>query len=128
MPPHGGLTSGLLIVDEDGYIAFEQDAGNLFFQLVPARYAHASLILTSNLASSRWAGSQLPPGPQPAESMGGRPEVISTDQTLPGRRRRDSPREPPWRDARVMPFPGGIGVSGGGRERASPDRSASRWT
>lgn len=44
---------GLIIVDEVGYIPFEQDAANLFFQLVSSRYEHASLILTSNL-SSRW--------------------------------------------------------------------------
>lgn len=40
---------GLLVVDEVGYIPFEQDAANLFFQLVSSRYEHASLILTSNL-------------------------------------------------------------------------------
>jgi DNA replication protein DnaC len=45
---------GLIIVDEVGYIPFEQDAANLFFQLVSARYEHASLILTSNLGFSRW--------------------------------------------------------------------------
>ncbi|HEX3899467.1 MAG TPA: IS21-like element helper ATPase IstB, partial [Mycobacteriales bacterium] len=45
---------GLIIVDEVGYIPFEQDAANLFFQLVSSRYEHASLILTSNLAFSRW--------------------------------------------------------------------------
>jgi DNA replication protein DnaC len=42
---------GLIIVDEVGYIPFEQDAANLFFQLVSSRYEHASLILTSNLPS-----------------------------------------------------------------------------
>jgi hypothetical protein len=45
---------GLLIVDKVGYILFEQDAANLFFQLVSSRYEHASLILTSNLPSARW--------------------------------------------------------------------------
>lgn len=40
---------GLIIVDEVGYLPFEQDAANLFFQLVSSRYEHASLILTSNL-------------------------------------------------------------------------------
>jgi len=44
----------LLIVDEVGYIPFEQDAANLFFQLVSTRYEHASLILSSNLPFSRW--------------------------------------------------------------------------
>lgn len=45
---------GLIIVDEVGYIPFEQDAANLFFQLVSSRYEHASLILTSNLSFARW--------------------------------------------------------------------------
>ncbi|MEO6473121.1 MAG: IS21-like element helper ATPase IstB [Aeromicrobium sp.] len=44
----------LLIIDEVGYIPFDQDAANLFFQLVSSRYEHASLILTSNLAFARW--------------------------------------------------------------------------
>ena len=43
---------GLIIVDEVGYLPFEQDAANLFFQLVSSRYEHASLILTSNLPLS----------------------------------------------------------------------------
>ena len=47
---------GLIIVDEVGYIPFEQDAANLFFQLVSSRYEHASLILTSNLPFSSWGG------------------------------------------------------------------------
>src|SRR3954449_2950630 len=46
----------LIIVDEVGYLPFEQDAANLFFQLVSSRYEHASLILTSNLPFSSWAG------------------------------------------------------------------------
>ena len=45
---------GLIIVDEVGYLPFEQDAANLFFQLVSTRYEHASLILSSNLPFSRW--------------------------------------------------------------------------
>ena len=46
----------LIIVDEVGYLPFEQDAANLFFQLVSSRYEHASLILTSNLPFSSWGG------------------------------------------------------------------------
>ena len=46
----------LLIIDEVGYLPFEQDAANLFFQLVSSRYEHASLILTSNLPFSGWGG------------------------------------------------------------------------
>jgi DNA replication protein DnaC len=45
---------GLIIIDEVGYIPFDQDTANLFFQLVSSRYEHASLILTSNLPFSRW--------------------------------------------------------------------------
>ena len=44
----------LIIIDEVGYLPFEQDAANLFFQLVSSRYEHASLILTSNLPFARW--------------------------------------------------------------------------
>ena len=44
----------LIIIDEVGYLPFEQDAANLFFQLVSSRYEHASIILTSNLAFSQW--------------------------------------------------------------------------
>jgi DNA replication protein DnaC len=47
---------GLIVIDEVGYLPFEQDAANLFFQLVSSRYEHASLILTSNLPFSGWAG------------------------------------------------------------------------
>jgi DNA replication protein DnaC len=46
----------LIIIDEVGYLPFEQDAANLFFQLVSSRYEHASLVLTSNLPFSSWAG------------------------------------------------------------------------
>ena len=35
-----------------GYIPFDQDAANLFFQLVSSRYEHALLIMTSNLPFS----------------------------------------------------------------------------
>jgi hypothetical protein len=44
----------LIIVDEVGYIPFEPEAANLFFQLVSSRYEHASIILTSNLPFARW--------------------------------------------------------------------------
>lgn len=45
---------GLIIIDEVGYLPFEPDAANLFFQLVSSRYEHASVILTSNLPFGRW--------------------------------------------------------------------------
>ena len=44
----------LLIIDEVGYIPFEADAANLFFQLVSSRYERASLIVTSNKPFGRW--------------------------------------------------------------------------
>lgn len=44
----------LIIIDEVGYIPFEPEAANLFFQLVSARYERASLIVTSNKAFGRW--------------------------------------------------------------------------
>ncbi len=44
----------LLVIDEVGYIPFEADAANLFFQLISARYEHASVIVTSNKPFSRW--------------------------------------------------------------------------
>ncbi len=47
---------GLIIIDEVGYLPFEQDAATLVFQLVSSRYEHASLILTSNLPFSGWGG------------------------------------------------------------------------
>ena len=37
-----------------GYIPFEPEAANLFFQLVSSRYERASLIVTSNKPFGRW--------------------------------------------------------------------------
>src|SRR4030081_2934990 len=44
----------LLVIDEVGYIPFEAEAANLFFQLVSSRYERASLIVTSNKVFGRW--------------------------------------------------------------------------
>lgn len=46
---------GLISVDEVGYIPFERDAANLFFQRVSTRCEHASLILARERNSSRTA-------------------------------------------------------------------------
>ena len=51
-PARAGIP--LLIIDEVGYIPFEGEAANLFFQLVSSRYERASVIVTSNKAFSRW--------------------------------------------------------------------------
>ena len=44
----------LLIIDEVGYIPFDGEAANLFFQLVSARYERACVIVTSNKPFGRW--------------------------------------------------------------------------
>ncbi|GAB2478030.1 IS21-like element helper ATPase IstB [Xylanimonas ulmi] len=44
----------LIIVDEVGYIPFDTDAANLFFQLVASRYEQGSIMVTSNLPFGRW--------------------------------------------------------------------------
>ena len=49
-----GLPGALRHVDEVGYIPFEGEAANLFFQLVSARYERASVIVTSNKPFRRW--------------------------------------------------------------------------
>ena len=44
----------LIIVDEVGYIPFDHDAANLFFQLVASGYEQGSVLVTSNLPFGRW--------------------------------------------------------------------------
>ncbi len=44
----------LLIVDEIGYLPVITGGGNLFFQLVNARYERGSMILTSNRGFAEW--------------------------------------------------------------------------
>lgn len=44
----------LIIIDEVGYIPFDQDAANLFFQLIASRYEQGSILVTSNLPFGRW--------------------------------------------------------------------------
>ena len=44
----------LHVIDEVGYIPFEAEAANLFFQLISARYERASVIVTSNKTLGRW--------------------------------------------------------------------------
>jgi DNA replication protein DnaC len=44
----------LIIIDEVGYIPFDTEAANLFFQLVASRYEQGSIIVTSNLPFGRW--------------------------------------------------------------------------
>jgi DNA replication protein DnaC len=44
----------LLVVDEIGYLTVATGGGNLFFQLVNARYERGAMILTSNRGFSEW--------------------------------------------------------------------------
>jgi DNA replication protein DnaC len=44
----------LLIIDEVGYLPFDHDAANLFFQLVASRYEQGSILVTSNMPFGRW--------------------------------------------------------------------------
>ena len=44
----------LLVIDEIGYLPVLQGGGNLFFQLVNARYEKGAMILTSNRGFAEW--------------------------------------------------------------------------
>src|ERR1700759_5275852 len=44
----------LLVIDEVGYIPLDPEAASLMFSLVPSRYEHASMIVTSNKPFSQW--------------------------------------------------------------------------
>ena len=50
----------LLIVDEIGYLPVIPGGGNLFFQLVNARYEKGAMILTSNRGFSEWGLASWP--------------------------------------------------------------------
>lgn len=47
----------LLVIDEIGYLPFGRDEANLFFNVVAKRYERGSMILTSNLPFTQWAGT-----------------------------------------------------------------------
>lgn len=51
------LAPKLLIIDEIGYLPFGREQANLFFNVVAKRYEHGSVIVTSNLPFSQWAGA-----------------------------------------------------------------------
>ena len=44
----------LLVIDEIGYLPVTPGGGNLFFQLVNARYEKGAMILTSNRGFAEW--------------------------------------------------------------------------
>ena len=47
----------LLVVDEIGYLPFGREEANLFFNVVAKRYERSSMVLTSNLPFTQWAGA-----------------------------------------------------------------------
>jgi len=44
----------LILIDEVGYIPFDAEAANLFFQLVSSRYERGSVIVTSDKPFTAW--------------------------------------------------------------------------
>lgn len=44
----------LLVVDEIGYLSYDNRNADLFFQVVSRRYEQKSLVITTNLAFSQW--------------------------------------------------------------------------
>jgi len=59
----------LLIVDEIGYLPVTPGGGNLFFQLVNARYEKGAMILTSNRGfAERATSSATPSSPRPSST------------------------------------------------------------
>ena len=48
------LTPKVLLVDEMGYLSFDQTEATLFFQLVSARYEKGAIVLTSNRSFGDW--------------------------------------------------------------------------
>ena len=44
----------LLIIDEFGYIKFNEQQANLFFQIINKCYERNSIIITSNLSFTKW--------------------------------------------------------------------------
>ena len=47
----------LLVVDEIGYLPFGREKATLFFNVVAKRYERGSMVLTSNLPFTQWAGA-----------------------------------------------------------------------
>jgi DNA replication protein DnaC len=47
-------TARLLIIDELGYVKFDAQQSNLFFQLINKRYETGSVIITTNLSFLKW--------------------------------------------------------------------------
>ena len=46
--------SRLLVIDEFGYVKFNETQANLFFQIINKKYELGSIIITSNLSFTKW--------------------------------------------------------------------------
>jgi len=46
--------SKLLVIDEFGYVKFNETQANLFFQIINKKYELGSIIITSNLSFTKW--------------------------------------------------------------------------
>ncbi|BFT59545.1 hypothetical protein PMm318_A03040 [Pseudomonas moorei] len=44
-----------MILDELGYLPFNQSGGSLLFHLLSKLYEHESMVITTNLSSSEWS-------------------------------------------------------------------------
>jgi len=44
----------LLVIDEFGYVKFNEMQANLFFQIINKKYETGSVIITSNLSFTKW--------------------------------------------------------------------------
>lgn len=47
----------LWVVDEIGNLPFEREEANLFFNVVAKRHERGSMVMTSNLPFTQWAGA-----------------------------------------------------------------------
>src|ERR1700682_2521036 len=88
----------LVIIDEVGYIPFQGEAANLFFQLVSSRYERASVIVRSNKAFSRW-GEVF--GDEPVAA----PRAPSAKAPPPGSKAETSAKSHPTRPDADNPTP-----------------------
>ena len=101
--------AALLIVDEIGYLPVIAGGGNLFFQLVNARYERGAMILTSNRGFAEWGEIFGDPvvatalARPPAASRRRRPDRGL--QLPPAPARRPHPGKPPRHAARSPPPP-----------------------
>ena len=79
----------LLIVDEIGYLPVIPGGGNLFFQLINARYEKGAMILTSNHGFAEWGeifGDQVVATVRhglTAETVIGAPQMLSLNSNTP---------------------------------------------